>query len=564
MVRTPYFASVCSVFALALGGCYTGVGDRSLAGDSDSQGMGEDSAGGDGDGSSSEPARTAAEPRAAISGLRRLTAYEYENTVRALLGAAPDAALNLPADARAPFDNDYAAQVVSQALIEGAELLAGDASVALLKNAEQRELVLGCTPEHATDEACFRQFIEGFGRRALRRPLSPVEVEGRMSLLQYAAEGDDFYVAVDLALRSFLQDPAFLYRVEVGEPIAPAVWKLDDWEVATRLSYLIWASTPDDGLLDLAAKGQLRERDDVRTTALAMLDDPRALQQIERFHALWMGYEGLVAGGELGDAMHAETSALFERIVSGGLPWRMLFAIDETFVSDSLAEYYGLEQPEGGPTWVPYGDSGRAGLLSHGSFLAVGAQGEVTSPTERGRLVRELLLCQTIPPPPDEVVPTLPSSEDAPCKTDRYAAHIQGGCAGCHDQMDGIGFGLESYDGLGRFVEFEPDDEATPNVDESQCALASEGQLLLAETHAFSGPGELGLLLADSPELPSCMMRQFYRFASGRSELDDFDERVVDALIRRVGTSDFHFSDVIVELVSQPEFLLRREPAEEG
>jgi hypothetical protein len=557
--------SVRSVITLAVGGCYTGLG----AGPDDddvSVGTGSHvSSASDGAEEGGSEGGEPSEPRDAIAmGLRRLTAVEYDNSVRDLLGdLQPGAALNLPADARTPFDNDYTGQVVSQALIEGVELLAGDAATRLVADPARRDAIVGCTPTQPDDADCFREFVERFGRRVLRRPLVAEEVEARMGLLVHATAEGDFDAAVELAVRSFLQDPAFLYRVEVGEEVEPGVWALDDWELATRLSYLVWASTPDDALLDRAADGRLSTPEELRAVALEMLEDPRALRQIERFHAMWMGYDGLVAADANAEAMRTETTALFERVIGGALPWRNLFELEETYVDEALAAHYGIEPPSPAPGWAPYGPSGRAGLLSHASFLAIGAQGVVTSPTERGRLIRELLLCQTIADPPDDVDTTLPSGTETPCKSDRYAAHSEGGCATCHVMMDGIGFGLDNYDGFGRFTPFESDDPNTADFDESQCALPSEGTLVLSGEFSFSGPGELGKLLAASEELPMCMMQQFYAFTVGRSELDDFDDAFVAALVARIGTSDFRFEDVVLELVAEPAFSLRREPAQE-
>jgi hypothetical protein len=526
------------------GGCVGAIGDRAHE---DAQGSPNASTG-----------------QALVSGLRRLTAYEYDRTLSDLLfDDAAGAVLNLPADALSPFDNDYAGQEVSQALIEGAELLAGDISSRLIADAPRRDAIVGCEPTAVRDEACFRSFLEAFGGRALRRPLAEIEIDDRMMLLDGAEEAGDFYFAVDLALRSFLQDPAFLYRVEIGEEVAPGVRRLDGWEVASRLSYLLWGSMPDDHLFDLAARGELALPDQVRAAALEMLGDPRALQQIERFHGMWMGYQGLVSGGALADAMRAETHALFDEVIGEGLPWPELFRWPSTFVTPELAEHYALPAPAAEADWVAYGDTGRAGLLSHASFLAIGGNEERTSPTDRGRMIRELLLCQAIAPPPPGVNASLPNEGGPTCKTDKYEAHTKGGCAGCHSLMDGIGFGLETYDGTGKFRTHEPDDPMTEDFDESQCALATDGELVMDDSAVpFTGPGELGTLLAGTDAIAACMIRQYYRFAVGRSELDDVDELLVDGIVSRLPAADLRFDEVVLELASHEAFLLRKDPEE--
>jgi hypothetical protein len=544
---------------LCAAGCYTGV---------DAHPLDASTSGADGDGlpsgseSGDAPARDDATdvPAATRSGLRRLTATEYDNTVRDLVGDETTlAALYLPADLRAPFDNEYTGQIPSAALVEGADLLAGDIAQRLLADPQRRDAVVGCAPTGPGDEACMRSFVERLGRRAFRRPLDEEEVTARVSLLAHAEEAGDFWFAVDLALRSLLTDPAFLYRVEVGQQVAPGVFRLDGFEVATRLSYLVWGSTPDDELIDLAAAGSLDARDDVLDAARRLLDDPRAVDQAQRFHAMWLGYEGLAPAAELSADARQETEALFERVVGGGAPWRELFTFDETYVTDALAEHYGLPAPAASPGWVAYGDSGRAGLLSHASFLGVGADGERTSPTARGVRVREQVLCEEVAPPPPDVNPTLPTDGETNCKHEKYAQHVQGGCAVCHVPFDGIGFGLERYDGLGRSVLFEPDDPMT-EYDESSCELMSEGEVFVGEEkHAFSGPGQLAALLADAEPFAACMLTQFYRFAVGRHELDDEELRRVDRLATTLGPDGFTFADVVLGVVGEDAFLHRRE-----
>ena len=554
MRANPLFGLVCAA------GCYTGVDAYSV----DASTSGAD---GDGDGASAGPASDSGDapasgevPAATRSALRRLTAAEYDNTVRDLVGdEAASAALYLPADARAPFDNEYTGQIPSAALVEGADVLAGDIVQRLLADPARRDAVVGCMPTGPDDEACMRSFVESLGRRAFRRPLLQEEVDARVSLLAHAEEAGDFWFAIDLALRSILTDPAFLYRIEIGEEVAPGVFRLGGFEIATRLSYLVWGSTPDDELLDLAEGGGLEDSQDVLDAARRLLDDPRAIRQAQRFHAMWLGYDGLAPAGELSADARQETVALFERALAGELSWRELFTFEETYVTDALAEHYGLPAPATSPGWVAYGDSGRAGLFSHASFLGVGADGERTSPTARGVRIREQVLCEELPPPPPDVDPTLPTNAEINCKTERYAQHVQGGCAGCHDAFDGIGFGLERWDGLGRNVLVEPDDPMT-DYDESSCELTDEGKIVFGgEQHPFSGPGQLGALLADSEPFTACMLTQFRRFAVGRHALDDDERSGVDRLVGALGTDEFTFADVVLGVVGEEAFLHRRE-----
>ena len=239
-------------------------------------------------------------------GMRRLSSDEYDNTLLDLIGddSRPGGAV-LPEDVADPYDNQIANQLASRTLIEAFEQLATGAATRLLADPPRREQVVGCTPASTVDEDCLRSFAAAFGRRALRRPLAADEVQRFVDLgVQYATEESDFYAGVGVMVRAFLQDPEFVYRIEIGTPTEEAgVARLGDFEVATRLSYLLWGTTPDDALLDRAESGALTTADDVRAAAQDMLADPRALARIDRFHSMWLGYYRLPHAPELTDAM---------------------------------------------------------------------------------------------------------------------------------------------------------------------------------------------------------------------------------------------------------------------
>jgi hypothetical protein len=491
---------------------------------------------------------------ATTSAARRITQREYDNIVRDLLGdTTRPSQSRLPAETRTPFDNDYGAQEPSAALVEGAELLAAEVSARLLANTAQRDKVVGCTPKAPDDQDCMRSFIQRFGRSILRQPLSDEEVSDFMGAQASAIDEKDFYAGVDVALRAFLQHPRFLYRLEIGEevPDRPDLRRLTDWEVATRLSFFFLGTTPDERLLDRAAQGGLHAVEQVRAAATELLADPRATATVESFHAMWLGYEKLSFDPVLAPAMQNETSALFKRIVfDEKRPWQDVFRLHETFVPDALASYYGL--PTHGsdqPAWTSYDGTGRRGLLSQGAFLALGARGEESSPTLRGKAVRNRLLCQVVPPPPPGTVADAPppATAQAPCKKDRYTQHAYGTCAGCHQLMDPVGFGLENYDGHGQF--------RTKENTAADCPIDGNGDV--SGIGSFNGPAGLGDLLATRRELTSCIAKQAYEFMTGRTTLDDADKHVIDALVN-ARTGDFPLDGLLLDLVSNPSFLFRR------
>jgi len=486
-------------------------------------------------------------------GMRRLSADEYDNTLFDLLGddTRPGGAL-LPEDVVDPYDNQIANQLASRTLIEALEQLATEATGRLMADSARRDQVVGCQPAGMVDEACLSSFAASFGRRALRRPLGADEVQRWVDLgVQYATEENDFYAGVGVMVRALLQDPEFVYRVEIGTPTdEPGVSRLSDFEVATRLSYLVWGTTPDDALLDRAEAGELAIPEDVRAAALEMLDDPRALDRIDRFHSMWLGYYRLPHSAELNDAMRTETRMLLEKtIVEERADWRSLFVATGTFVDDFLAQHYGLASPGSDAfTWTEYGDSGRGGLLSHGSFLSVAGKFGDTSPTQRGQLIRKRLFCQEIPPPPPSVnVDEPPPEVQSPCKIDRYNMTEIEGCAQCHQLLDPVGFGLENYDQQGRF--------RTTDNDLPQCVIEGEGAI---EGSTFSGPAGLSDLLLEQGLLDSCIVSQIYVFAMGHEIAVD-DERYVEDLVDSFAANDYRFDELVINLVGDEAFLYRRE-----
>lgn len=494
-----------------------------------------------------------------VSGARRLTAVEYGTTVQDLVGVAPAGAdLLLPTDDRTPFDNDFTKQIASQALIDGAELLAGEIAGQVAADPALRAAIVPCVPAGADDAACFRSFVETFGRRALRRPLTEEEITRFADhFMPHAAQANDFWVAVDSALRAFLQHPHFLYRIEIGEPVtgSPGLFRLGDFEVASRLSYLLWGSAPPDWLLDQAATGQLSDPARLREAAETMLADEHALRRISRFHAMWLAYESLPHAAALVSAMNQETDALLGRyLLEERRPWSDLLLAEETFLTTELATHYGLPPPDGDEGWVPYGDSGRRGLLSQGTFLSAVSKFEDTSPTQRGLLIRTRLFCQVInPPPPDLGVNTdePPGAADPnACKEDRYTMWKTDGCKTCHTLMDPVGFGLERFDAAGRYREFEPD--------RPECTI--DGQGTLEGVGEFTGPAELGQLMIQDGQVDGCVATMLYRFAMGRWKLDEHDEALLERLVTEAqGGESLRFDAIIAGFVGSDAFRLRRE-----
>jgi hypothetical protein len=490
---------------------------------------------------------------------RRLSRAEIDATVRDLLGDTTNPASRfLAEDEYTPFDNDYTRQSASAALIDSLEATADDIAARVLAPATRSQIV-PCTPSGAGDAVCFRQVIETVGRRLFRRPLADDEITAYLTLQSFATENNptvphDFYTAVGLVLRSMLQDPEFLYRIEVGTPTAaPGVLKLNSYEIAARLSYLLVGSAPDDHLLDLAMTNGLATGDQRRAEAQRLLSDARARDQVHRFHAMWLGYRAIPGSADLLTAFNTETTALIDKIVfDEPASYLTLFSSDQTYINDLLADQYGLPRPAGGAGWVPYGTTGRAGILSHGAVLAAFGKFSDTSPTQRGILVQTRLLCNVVMPPPANVnVDQPPPATTSACKLDRYAAHRSvASCGVCHNNLDPIGTGLEQYDIGGKF---RTHDDGHP-----ECPVDGNGALPGYGT--FNGPAELGQKLIDTGKIEQCLVQHLLRYAVGRGLYPE-EQGAVDTMAAGFKASSYSLTQTLLDYVASDRFALRQEDA---
>ncbi len=488
------------------------------------------------------------------SGLRRLTRTEYDNALGDLLGDTTRSGwAKLPEDAFDPFDNDDSSQIASGVLVDTLDTLAETAATRALADPGRRAQIVGCTPAGPDDTGCLRSFIAAFGKRALRRPLRDDEIARYLALQSYSIEDRNFYAGVALVIRTMLQDPEFIYQVQIGEPVkgAPGIVKLSELEMASRLSFFLLGSPPPPSLIEQAQAGKLTTSAARREAAARLLESPRAKERVNWFHAQWLRYYQLPFSPELTAAFRTETDALVQKVVFGKQDYLTLFRSPETFLTGALAKHYGLPSPasaSGG--WVSYGDSPRRGILSHGAFLAVGAKFDDTSPTIRGRFVREYLMCEDIPPPPPNVnADQAPKGSGSQCKADRYSDHADVGCASCHRLMDPIGFGLDAYDRAGLF---RKTDAGLP-----QCSVTGDGEV--AGVGAFNGPAALGELLIKSGKLEPCLIRQLYRFAMARKETT-LDEPTIGRYAELFARGGRAFDQLLVEIASSAAFGFRRLP----
>jgi hypothetical protein len=458
--------------------------------------------------------------------LRRLTKFEYANSARNLLGVTPTATADLPADeVTEGFNNNAGVLTVSPLHAEKYVLV----SEALAKEAVKNLATLtgNCNTATRGEDGCAMDFATAFGRRAFRRPTTAEDRTALMAAYTAGRTGGTYAEGIEVMIRAALQSPHFLYRLETTTPTATAaIVPLSSYELASRLSFLIWGAGPDDALLDAAGSGALADRTAVAARARTMLADPKARVAVTDFYNQWMGTSRLdittksatgfpAYTAAARDAMKAETPAFVEYVLwTGDHKLSTLLTSQTTFVTSALAPIYGVTASGTTPQMVTLpAAQNRAGILTQLGFLSVQAHPDQTSPVLRGKFVRTKLMCQNVPPPPMDVDITVPDVTDAPTARERFAAHADAGasCKSCHQMMDPIGLAFEGFDAIGRFRTTENN----VNIDLSGNILGSRGGEL---DGAFTGVRELATRLAGSDQVRDCVATQFFRYAAARTE----------------------------------------------
>jgi hypothetical protein len=505
--------------------------------------------------------------------VRRLTHSEYDHTVRDLLGDQTQPASGFPKeDFVNGFKNQVEAQGVSPLQAEAYSKAAERLSRAAFRGGDVHGLIPRA-PSSPTDGAAAREFLRQFGLRAFRRPLTDSEVNRYTNLfLEEAGRVGSFHAGASIVIEMMLQSSHFLFRIGRGTGSAQA-----PFEVASRLSYFLWGTTPSEDLLRAAGAGELETAKQIEAAARRMLDDPRARDAMDEFLAQWMRFDRVTEAtrdrrrfraynAEVAAAMVEETRRLFNHLVWNDENFLEFFTANYTFVNGDLARLYGLPAPEDEFAKVAYPpESGRSGVLGHGSFLVLTSKPAETSPTARGLFVRTHFLGQEIPPPPAGVNTVLPNiTEDTPMTNrQRLDIHLNSeSCAGCHRLIDPIGLGFEQYNAIGVFQQKMVLQFTGPRDDEErgrrsiikELDVDATGYIQGMEGSAFSTPRELGALLAESNACRRAIVKQLFRYAFGRQETAN-DQAVIDGLVAKFRDSGFRFRELIVALVTSDLFL---------
>ncbi len=512
---------LCGVSTL---GCYTGLSSSDRGASAAADEAGDPGEGGD-DGDDADPDDDA-DVEVSPSGLARLTRVEYQRTVTAIFGDELVAEVNfdtLPADGRIGRFESNAGLDVNIDSVDAYRLVAEDVGEAAGARANA---LLGCdeSPE------CVATFIADYGRRIYRRPLTADEVQVYAQFWDAARSQGELANAMRLTVTAFLQTPDFLYRLEKGEPGDDGdVRRLTGEEVASRLSFFLWQSGPDDALLDAAAAGDLDTPEGVLEQAERLLADRRADDTLVRFHTVWLGIDALdtqivdeerfPAYEDLRDDMLEETRQFILHVFrEDDATLATLFSAEYSFASPELAAFYGegVESTgEGGR--IALDGNQRRGLFTHASYLTSHARSPERAAIYRGRSLLVDVFCMQLVPP-DNVDTSIEFDSSQSARDQIESATAGPACAGCHQLINPLGFLFENYDGIGQWR--TQDGEHPVNAVAEVLGTDIDGE--------YANATELVQRLGDSEDVASCVARQWMRFALARPAGSE-DETSIEA-----------------------------------
>jgi hypothetical protein len=456
------------------------------------------------------------------------------------------------------FDNSAEGRglngALAEAYLKAAEKLSKEATGKL-------DSLLRCDPAAKGDDACLGEFFDGFGLRAWRRPLEASERENLSKAFALGKQGGSFASGIEAVIQVMLMSPQFLYRDESGvEEPGKDYRRLTSWELASRLSFLLWGSMPDDELYTAARDGKLSTREQIATQARRLVKDDRSLGMMKNFYGQWLQLGQLdnldkdatafpTFKDDTAKLMRQETEALVQSVVSqsGDGKFETLMTAPYTFMNAPLAAFYGATGPTGADFQkVDLDPSQRAGIVTQGGFLSSHATPlpGLTALIFRGVFVREQFLCEPMPEPPADAAEMSPPVTATTTPRSWSAARREiGACAGCHGLIDTIGYGFEGFSEIGL--------PRPPGTDTSGEVKGTD----VAGT--FNGPVELAKKLAASKQARECVATQWFRFAHGRLEDPQRDSCSLTSLRGTFEKSGGDLRELLVALTQTDAFLLR-------
>lgn len=509
-----------------------------------------------------------AQPEGAPAGraIRLLTRHEYRNTIQDLFKLSISLTTNFPQESRIHgFTNNADTAFVTARHLDvyyaAAAKVAEQVTNAQNFNSSIVENGLGC----GSNAECVSRFVDVFGTKIFRRPLTAEEKANYMAFFQDGITDfnhtDHFRQSIRQGLMALLMSPHFLYRSEMGVQQGD-VYQLTQWEIATLLAYTFTGSTPDDLLLDAARNNQLGSKADWKREAERLLATERGRAQMAHFAAEWWDADSEMVGSKdealypgygpnIVQSMVGELKNFFVHVAfdSSGA-FEELFLADYTLVNDELSRYYGLGG-QAGSGYQMVTTEQRGGVLTLGAIMASNSSTQETSPVKRGIFVREQLLCDELPPIPRNINIAAPDLDPTKPVRERFTAHSENEvCWNCHQFIDDIGYSLEHFDASGRFRE-----------DENGLAIRTDGLVSAIDssddTRMIADRHDLARILADADSTKACMARQYYRYVTGYSETQA-DSCALNNLNKLFSDSGFDIQSLLVGITQLESFAVRR------
>jgi Protein of unknown function (DUF1592)/Protein of unknown function (DUF1588)/Protein of unknown function (DUF1587)/Protein of unknown function (DUF1595)/Protein of unknown function (DUF1585) len=501
-------------------------------------------------------------PSPGAAPLRRLTQSEYNNTVRDLLGDTTHPADQFPPDQQiGDFTNTAVALTVPPLLAQAYQTTAEQLATTALST--HASTLVPCALTAGTD-ACAQSFIQTFGKQAYRRPLTTTEQGALFALYQTNSADATFSNGIQAVIEAILQSGDFLYRVEFGDASQAqgAALPLTPYEMASRISYFLWDSMPDAALFAAADANQLTTKEQVATQARRLLQSPNAQPAVQQFFQEWLTENELPTVSKDPTTYPAFTSTLHSSMqneTNAFINWVMwasdhrlptLLTSPVSFLNSELASVYGVSGVTGTALQqVQLDPTKRSGILTQLSMMTILGKPDRSSPVLRGKFVRDELLCQPIPPPPQNLVITPPMVTPGVSTREAFVMHeAVAECKSCHTLMDPIGFGFENYDGIGQFR----------TVDQGQ-PIDATGTLTGTDVDGpFNNAIDLIKRLATSQQVSDCFATEWFRYAFGRGESTD-DTCSLQSLKSAFTSNQFDIQELLVAVTQTDAFRYRPE-----
>jgi hypothetical protein len=426
-----------------------------------------------------------------------------------------------------------------------------------------RNKIFVCRPTSSRDEAaCAREILSTLGRRAYRRPVTEGDVRALFTLYDDGRKDGGFEAGIAMALQKILVSPEFLFRLErdPSDAAPQSAYRLSDLELASRLSFFLWSSIPDDQLLDVATRGRLREPAVLEQQVRRMLADSRSQSLVENFAGQWLFLRNMRLvqpdvetftdfDENLREAFQKETELFIGSTLQEDRPVLDLLTADYTFVNERLARHYGIPNVYGSRfRRIALSDQTRRGLLGQGSILTVTSYANRTSPTLRGKWLLENILGAPPPPPPPNIPSLKPKDDQGKILSVREQLEqhrTNAVCASCHARMDPLGFALENFDAIGKW-----------RTSDAGTTIDSSGAL--PDGTKFAGPAELrNILLRRPEEFVTTVTERLLTYALGRG-VEYYDQPAIRAIVREAAPSEHRWSALVVGIVNSTPFQMRR------